>query len=217
MWNFRALCFCEIWWQRSNFQRSKVPPSFLDGPNYSWSWRRNLILVSWKSWKFRKKLISISANCKQKRDLNLKKVLDTLTQRDIRSAASIGYFILDFYFFLPNCGSPFQIKSSSIDSSNINKRFQSWWVLGDTYSMKLSNFGFNWLYGFEKINLSTESAQTKPNLDESWVGFGSPSSEYSTSNPTSQIPFPKIISNKKSNKHLQCKILNFLFPLYSFS
>ena len=108
-----------------------------------------------------KKSRSISANCKQKRDLNLKKVLETSTQRDIRSVVSIGYFILDFYFFLPNCGSHFQIKSSSIDSSNINKRFQSWWVLGDTYSMKLSNFGFNWLYGFEKINLSTESAQTK--------------------------------------------------------
>ena len=204
------------WCQRSKFQRPKVPPSFLDGPNYSWSWRRNLILVSWKSWKFRKKSRSISANCKQKRDLNLKKVLETLTQRDIRSAASIGYFILDFYFFLPNCGSPFQIKSSSIDSSNINKRFQSWWVLGDTYSMKLSNFGFNWLYGFEKKSTSRQNLH-KPNLDESWVGFGSPSSEYSTSNPTSQIPFPKIISNKKSNKHLQCKILNFLFPLYSFS
>ena len=113
------------WCQRSNFQRSKVPPSFLDGPNYSWSWRKTLILVFWKRWKFRKKSISISANCKQKRDLNLKKVLETSIQRAIRSVVSIGCFILDFYFFPPNFESSVQIKSSSIDSSNIKNRFQS--------------------------------------------------------------------------------------------
>ena len=34
--------------------------------------------------------------------------------------------------------------------------------IGDIYSMKRSNSGFNWLYGFgRKINFSTESAQTK--------------------------------------------------------
>ena len=82
-------------------------------------------MVFWKSWKFQNKWISISANCKLKRYFNLKKVLETSIQRGLRSVVSIGCFILDFYFFLPNFGSSVQITPSSIDSSNIKKRFQS--------------------------------------------------------------------------------------------
>ena len=52
-------------------------------------------------------------------------MLGTTIQRDIRSVVSIRYFILDFYFSLPNFGSPVYIKSSLIGSSNIKKRFQS--------------------------------------------------------------------------------------------
>ena len=96
-------------------------------------------MVFWKSWKFRKKWISISANWKQKRDLNLKKVLETSIQRAIRSVVSIGCFILDFYFFPPNFESSVQTKSSSIDSSNINKRFQSKKV-SETSAKDISEF-----------------------------------------------------------------------------
>ena len=52
-------------------------------------------------------------------------MLETSIQRGLRSVVSIGCFILDFYFFLPNFGSSVQITPSSIDSSNIKKRFQS--------------------------------------------------------------------------------------------
>ena len=86
-----------------------------------------------------KKWISISANWKQKRDLNLKKVLETSIQRAIRSVVSIGCFILDFYFFPPNFESSVQTKSSSIDSSNINKRFQSKKV-SETSAKDISEF-----------------------------------------------------------------------------
>ena len=48
--------------------------------------------------------------------------------------------------------------------------------IGDIYSMKRSNSGFNWLYGFGKKSTSRQNLH-KPNLDESWVGFGSPSSD----------------------------------------
>ena len=86
-----------------------------------------------------KKWISISANWKQKRDLNLKKVLETSIQRGIRSVVSIVCFILDFYFSLPNFGSSVQIKSSSVDSSNIKKKFQSKKV-SETSAKDISEF-----------------------------------------------------------------------------
>ena len=143
----------------------------------------------------KKKSRSISANCKQKRDLNLKKVLETLTQRDIRSAAPIGYFILDFYFF----------------STKLRKSFSNQVIIDRFIKYKqeisiLMSPGWHLFYEALKFwlqlalrfwkKLTSRQNLHKPNLDESWVGFGSPSSEYSTSNPTSQIPFPKIISNK---------------------